>query len=130
MLQRSGQQGVPVIVIDDQVVVGFDRRRLEEILARPRGVRPLLGARVAGSEGMARRLGRSLPAGAYVGQVKAGSPAERVGLQEGDVILALGDVAVRGPGDLERALASLSTGQAAGIVWWRQGQRLTGRLVL
>lgn len=33
MIQRSGQMGVPVIIIDDQVVVGFNQGKLEEMLA-------------------------------------------------------------------------------------------------
>ncbi|MEP6775348.1 MAG: glutaredoxin family protein, partial [Chloroflexota bacterium] len=33
MIRRSGQQGVPVTVIGDEVVVGFDRPRLERIVA-------------------------------------------------------------------------------------------------
>lgn len=34
MLEKSGQMGVPVIVIDDKdVVVGFDQRRLTSLLS-------------------------------------------------------------------------------------------------
>jgi len=32
MVSVSGQMGVPVIVVDNQIVVGFDRNRLEELL--------------------------------------------------------------------------------------------------
>ena len=32
LVRRSGQNGVPVIIIDDRVVVGFDRLKLEEAL--------------------------------------------------------------------------------------------------
>lgn len=32
MMEKSGQLGVPVIVIDGQIVVGFDRPRLEQLL--------------------------------------------------------------------------------------------------
>jgi glutaredoxin-like YruB-family protein len=32
LIEKSGQLGVPVITIDDQVVVGFDERRLERLL--------------------------------------------------------------------------------------------------
>ncbi len=32
MVALSGQMGVPVIVVDGQVVVGFDKTRLEELL--------------------------------------------------------------------------------------------------
>ncbi|MDQ3929742.1 MAG: glutaredoxin family protein, partial [Chloroflexota bacterium] len=36
MIRRSGQQGVPVTVIGDQVIVGFDRPRLERAVATMR----------------------------------------------------------------------------------------------
>ena len=32
MIQKSGQMGVPVISIDDQVVVGFDEEKLKTLL--------------------------------------------------------------------------------------------------
>ena len=32
MMEKSGQLGVPVIVIDNQVVVGFDKQRLSQLL--------------------------------------------------------------------------------------------------
>ncbi len=36
MMDKSGQLGVPVIVIDDQdVVVGFDQRRIASLLGVP-----------------------------------------------------------------------------------------------
>lgn len=33
MIQKSGQMGVPVITIDDQLIVGFDEPRLKELLS-------------------------------------------------------------------------------------------------
>jgi glutaredoxin-like YruB-family protein len=33
MIQKSGQMGVPVITIDDKLVVGFDEDKLRELLA-------------------------------------------------------------------------------------------------
>ena len=32
MVERSGQKGVPVIIIDDEVIVGFDEPRLKKAL--------------------------------------------------------------------------------------------------
>ena len=32
MMEKSGQLGVPVIIIDNQVVVGFDKPRLSQLL--------------------------------------------------------------------------------------------------
>ncbi|MFC1937317.1 glutaredoxin family protein [Chloroflexota bacterium] len=34
MVQKSGQLGVPVILIDDQIVVGFNQGKLDELLAK------------------------------------------------------------------------------------------------
>lgn len=32
MVEKTGQMGVPVIVIDEEVVIGFDQPRIEELL--------------------------------------------------------------------------------------------------
>ena len=32
MIEKSGQMGVPVIDIDGQIVVGFDKERIDELL--------------------------------------------------------------------------------------------------
>src|SRR5579883_2634453 len=75
MLQRSGQRGVPVITADDEVIVGFDRPRLERIAARAAQQsersangrqKAKLGASVADAKGRAGADGRD---GAYVGRV-------------------------------------------------------------
>lgn len=34
MVQLSGQYGVPVVAIDDEVVIGFDRAKIDRLLAR------------------------------------------------------------------------------------------------
>ncbi|MDZ4231073.1 MAG: glutaredoxin family protein [Dehalococcoidales bacterium] len=33
MIQKSGQMGVPVITIDDEVIVGFNQGRLDSLLS-------------------------------------------------------------------------------------------------
>jgi len=32
MIQRSGQMGVPVIEIDGQIIIGFDREKISQLL--------------------------------------------------------------------------------------------------
>ncbi|MCE9517794.1 NrdH-redoxin [Candidatus Nomurabacteria bacterium] len=32
MVQKSGQMGVPVIIIDDQIIVGFNKPKIVELL--------------------------------------------------------------------------------------------------
>ena len=33
MVEKTGQMGVPVIIIDENIVVGFNRARIDELLA-------------------------------------------------------------------------------------------------
>jgi glutaredoxin len=34
MIQKSGQMGVPVIIINDQIIIGFNQARIDELLAK------------------------------------------------------------------------------------------------
>jgi hypothetical protein len=34
MVRKSGQMGVPVIMIDDEAVVGFDKTKIDQLLAK------------------------------------------------------------------------------------------------
>ena len=34
MIKKSGQLGVPVIDVDGEIIVGFDKRRLKELLLK------------------------------------------------------------------------------------------------
>lgn len=118
MVRRSGQRGVPVTVIGDQVIVGFDRPRLERVIAQMRA-RPVastgktgrkpLGAKVADASRYAMPGGTAVR-GAYVGGVNSGSPAEAAGLRAGDVITAVGGTPVGSVDDLTAALGKLGPG--------------------
>jgi glutaredoxin-like YruB-family protein len=34
MIQKSGQMGVPVIIVDDELMVGFNQSKLDALLAK------------------------------------------------------------------------------------------------
>jgi len=34
MIEKSGQMGVPVIVVDNHIMVGFNQAKLDELLAK------------------------------------------------------------------------------------------------
>src|SRR4051812_19982796 len=100
MIRVSGQQGVPVITVGDQVVVGFNRPRLEQLLtgrpAQPAASqqasapkRRTLGAQVADAQDIPLRSHGKATPGAYVGGVRPGSPAEWGGIRRGDIITAV-----------------------------------------
>ena len=39
MIEKSGQMGVPVIEIDDQIIVGYDKEALEKMLGLGEGAK-------------------------------------------------------------------------------------------
>jgi S1-C subfamily serine protease len=127
-MRRSGQMGVPVIVAGDEVIVGFDRARLERLASRfastPSGgttagtqSRPRIGLRV-----------KDGPGGAVVGTVHPGTPAERAGLRQGDIVVEIDGRAVRSAADLEAVLASLTSGQTVAVDVRRDGRPIRLRL--
>ncbi len=124
----TGQMAVPVTVIDGQVVVGFDRPRLEQVLASV-GSRPSLGAAVRDAAGVAGTAGAP-SSGAYVGSIKTGSLAQRIGLGAGDVITEVNGQPVDSVIDLERAILSSRKGSQVSISFWRGGNRMSASGVL
>ena len=124
MVRLSGQRGVPVITVDDEVIVGFDRRRLEGLLANKAPRAPQLGIAVADA---APRLQM---AGAYVGRVNPASPAEQAGLRPGDVIVEFNGHPIENASDLEHISSSLQEGDRAQLAYVRQGQSRHVRLLV
>jgi glutaredoxin 3 len=120
MIRVSGQQGVPVITVDGEVVIGFNQPRLMQLLQRQ--ARPKLGASIADAASQ-RRKHPGIPAtGAFVGQVRKGSPAERAGLRRGDVITALGGQPVARAEDVHRLVPQMPSGREVSLTYVRDGQ--------
>jgi S1-C subfamily serine protease len=109
--------GVPVITAGNEVIVGFDQRRLEGIAQRYSGP-PSLGLRVKDEPSQ----------GVIVGGARAGSPAERAGVQPGDLVEAIDGRPIRSVAELELIVKSLTAGRMAELVVKRRG--ITTRLPL
>jgi S1-C subfamily serine protease len=122
MVRISRQQGVPVITIDSQVVVGFDQPRLRQLLDQAAQARPKLGASVADAASQVKKHPGIPASGAYVGKVKSGSPAERIGLRPGDVITALGGQPVQRAGDVQRLLSGMPPARDISLTYIRDGE--------
>jgi glutaredoxin 3 len=120
MVRLSGQQGVPVIAVDGQVVVGFDQPRLMQLL---KNSQPKLGASVADAARQAKKRPGIPDRGAYVGRVRNGSPADRAGLREGDVVTALGGQAVAAADDLHKLVSDMPKGRDLSLTFVRNGQQ-------
>ena len=130
MVRLSGQRGVPVVTIDGQVIVGFNRPLIDQLLAQRTTRPPRLGAAIANASRIAAKKGLQLPDGAYVGRVDPGSAADASGLRPGDVVMQLAGQTIRTDQDVDRIMASVRSGQVVDLLVWRNGQKIrtTARL--
>jgi serine protease Do len=135
MIRRSGQQGVPVIATEDEVIVGFDQVRLKKIVDRygpPK--RAPLGLLAADAEQYLSRhpeAAAGLPEGTkgvFVGEVRPGSVAEQAGLRHGDVIQAVANKRVRRMSELDQLIDTLIAGESVTVRFLREGKDQTATL--
>ncbi|GLQ24630.1 serine endoprotease DegQ [Algimonas ampicilliniresistens] len=68
--------------------------------------------------------------GALVSNVTEGSPAEKAGLESGDVVVAFNGEVMEDSSDLRNAVGLLSPGAEADITYIRDGKRRTTRITL
>ena len=63
-----------------------------------------------------------MPLGAYVGEVTAGTAADRAGLKAGDIITAVGDYTVESYNEVKNALRHFSAGDTTSLTVYRAGE--------
>jgi S1-C subfamily serine protease len=125
LVNNTGQMGVPVTIIDQQAVIGFDRARLEQLLTQKQGGQRLsFGASIADASKITAKQGTGITLGAYVGRVRTGSVAERIRLASGDIIIELNMKNIANASDLERALSGLSRGSRLSLVFLRGNKKM------
>jgi len=112
-----------VILVDDQVIVGFNRPLLEQALSRRR---PGLGVSVADAAKVREEYRLTVDQGALVGSVKPGSLAERVCLRAGDVIIEIDGYPIRTAQDVTDVMARIQSAREIAIVWVRGNKTLRG----
>ena len=92
------------------------RHSLEEILKSGRVARGYLGVSIEPlTPEVAEQLGLPGQTGVVVGNVTPGSPAEKAGLQPGDVLVALNGKPIKSGRDLMRQIASIAVGSKVEI---------------
>jgi len=70
---------------------------------------------------LAESLGLARPMGAIVNAVEKGGPADKAGLEAGDVILKFDGKAINSSGDLPRLVGSTKPGTKSMVQIWRKG---------
>ena len=125
LVSNTGQMGVPVTIINQQAVIGFDRAKLEQLLTHTQaGKRPSFGASIADASKITAKQGMGITLGAYIGRVRPGSVAHRIGLTSGDIIIEFNMKNIANASDLERALSGLRRGSRLSLVFLRGNKKL------
>jgi serine protease Do len=135
MIKLSGQQGVPVIAADGDVILGFDQARLKRLADKYGAAkRPPLGVLGANAEEYLARhpeTAEQAPAGikgVYVGKVRPDTVGERAGLNPGDIVTGLAGKRVRTMADLDRMIDALKAGDKATVRYVRKGEEHSAQL--
>ncbi len=120
MVRLTGQMGVPVIVVDGEAIIGFDRARLQTLLGNGNRRRPVrFGLKVADAGVLAKKRGVPPVSGALVGAVSSGFLGDKAGLRAGDIISEINTRRIDSAADMERALAELKPGNVVTIRFLR-----------
>ncbi len=133
MINLTGQMGVPVIVIDGEAIIGFDRQRIQELLAAGpssgNGKRVRFGLKIADAQKIAPPTGAVAVTGAIIGEVSPGFLGEKAGLKTGDIITQLNRQPVAGAADMEHALAGIKPGDIVAILFLRGGETRKSEII-
>jgi glutaredoxin 3 len=125
MVNLTGQMGVPVITVDKEVIIGFNRPLLDELLSKDgNGFKVSLGLSVADASKLAQKTGLPPIFGAFIGRIQPGSAGEKAGLNTGDIVTEINMHPITNAEDLEKTVASLTKGSRVTIVYTRGNNSL------
>jgi serine protease Do len=95
---------------------------MDQIVKNGKVTRSYLGIYIQEmSPELAKAFGEGAPHGALVGDVSSGSPAEKSGLEKGDVIVGLDGKAITDSNQLRMSIAMMQPGSTAHLKVWRNG---------
>jgi serine protease Do len=115
----GGNEGVGFAIPSD-----LARNVMEQIVRNGKVTRAYMGIYIQEmTPDLAKAFGESAPRGALVGDVTPGSPAERSGLEKGDIIVALNGKPITDSNELRMSIAMMAPGTTAKLDVWRGGSR-------
>jgi serine protease Do len=116
--QSGGYQGVSFSIPVDLAVKVKD-----QIVAHGKVEHARLGVSVQEvNQQLADSFGLDRPAGALIANVEKGSPADKAGLETGDVIRSINGQPIIASGDLSAMVSASQPGQKATLDVWRKGK--------
>jgi serine protease Do len=123
--ETGGYQGIGFAV-----PANLARRVVDQLVTRGRVLRGWVGiSRIAdASSGAAQALGVRASRGVVVVELVRGGPADRSGVEPGDVVVAVDGRAIDEISDLRNALAQVEVGRLLDLTVLRDGRRRTIRI--
>jgi serine protease Do len=119
--RSGGYQGIGFAIPSNSA-----KRIMEDLLSEGKVRRGLLGVHIQDvNESLAKSFGRESADGALVNNVVPGSPAEKAGIQPGDIILEFNGQPVSSAGQLRNVVAAEKPGSAASVVVFRNKKKVT-----
>ena len=116
--RSGGFMGISFAIPIDEAVRVSDQLRTTGRVSRGR-----IGVQIENvSKEVAESLGLGKPTGAFVRGVEADSPAEKAGIEAGDVITKFGGKVIEKSSDLPRTVGSVKPGSKSTITVFRRGQ--------
>ena len=105
------------------IPVNLVKNVMDQLINSGKVARGWLGVYISAvSENMAEALGLDEPKGALVERLTKGSPADKAGLKEGDVILNVAGTDIEDSSELVNVVANYPPGKAVKVTVWRDGK--------
>ncbi|MBN9356108.1 DegQ family serine endoprotease [Herbaspirillum huttiense] len=115
--RSGGFMGISFAVPIDEAL-----RVADQLKASGRVTRGRIGVQIGEvTKDVAESLGLARAQGALVQRVEAGGPADKAGLEAGDIILKYNGAAIERPSDLPRMVGATKPGAKATVNIWRKG---------
>lgn len=130
MVNLTGQMGVPVIIINGEAIVGFNRARIQELVSANGAKHVHFGLKIADAINTAQQMGVTPVPGAIIGEVSPGLSGEKAGLKPADIITEINGTKIGGVTDMEKALAGLKPGDIITILFLRAGEKRKSEIVV
>lgn len=115
--QSGGYMGISFAIPIDEAM-----RVAEQLKTQGRVTRGRIGVAIDNvPKDAAESLGLGRARGAYVGNVESGGPADKAGIEAGDIVLKFNGRDVEKAGDLQRQVGESKPGTRATVQVWRKG---------
>jgi serine protease Do len=124
--KTGGFQGVGLAISSN-----LAKAVMQQLVSNGSVKRGYLGVQIRDIEGeLATRLGVKDWSGVLVTRVFDQSPAAKIGLKVNDIVITIAGKPIRDGAELQKVVSSLPLGQAAEVVFTREGRTLTVKMTI